>query len=58
MAGESSAIFKDKTDRDDFRSYKAHDMRKPPVAPTDYFTEVRPFLKKSYNASLPPPKFI
>ena len=31
------AIFKDKTSRDDFRSYMAHEMKKPPVAPTDYF---------------------
>ena len=58
VASGSYAIFKDRTSRDDYRSYKAHDMKKPPVAPTDYFTETRPFLKKTYNASLPPPRFL
>ena len=53
-----SSTFKDATSRDDFKSYLAHDMKKPPVAPTDYFTEQRPFLKKTFNASLPPARFV
>lgn len=52
------AIFKDTTSRDDFKSYMAHDVKKPQVAPTDYFKETRPFLRKTFNASLPPPRFV
>ena len=53
-----SSTFKDSTSRDDFRSYLAHEKKKAPLAPTDYFTEARPFLKKTFNASLPPPRFV
>jgi len=52
------AVFKDSTSRDDFRSYLAAGKKKPPVAPTDYFKETRPFLKKTFNATLPPPRFV
>ena len=52
---EGNAIFKDKTDRN---GYLAAQKKAPAVAPTDYFTEQRPFLKKTFNATLPPPRFI
>ena len=57
MYQEMSAQFRDATDRDDYLSYKVHDMKRPPVAPNNYFENGRPFLKKSFNASLPPPRF-
>ena len=54
-----SAAFKNPTTRDDFLSYMASEKKKPvDVSPSRYFEANRPFLKKSYNASLPPPKFI
>ena len=58
MFTNQNAIFKDVTDREDFLSYKAHDMKRPQVAPNNYFSDTRPFLKKSFNASLPPPRFV
>lgn len=51
-------IFKDSTDRDGHMSYIDKERKKIGVAPNDYFTDGRPFLKKSYNASLPQPKFV
>ena len=53
-----TANFKDSTSRDDFKSYLAHEKKKAPLAGSDYFQETRPFLKKTFNASLPPPRFI
>ena len=52
-----TSTFKDSTSRDDHKSYLAHEKNKTSLAPTDYFTEQRPFLKKTFNATLPPPKF-
>ena len=58
-ANNMSAAFKNPTTRDDFLSYMASEKKKPvDVSPSRYFEGNRPFLKKSYNASLPPPKFI
>ena len=34
---DANAIFKDKTSRDDYRSYMAHDQKRPQVAPNEYF---------------------
>ena len=53
----NSANFKDSTSRDDYKSYMAHEKKKAPIAPSDYFQEQRPFLKKTFNASLPKPNF-
>ena len=54
-----SAAFKNPTTRDDFLSYLASEKKKPAdVSPGRYFEQNRPFLKKSYNASLPPPKYV
>ena len=55
---ESNAIFRDRTSRDDFKHYLAHEKYKPQVAPNAYFEETRPFLKKTFNASLPPARYI
>ena len=52
-----TANFKDSTSRDDYKSYLAHEKKKAPIAPSDYFVEQRPFLKKTFNASLPKPNF-
>ena len=52
-------VFKNPTTRDDYLSYLAADKQKPKqVSPNRYFQENRPFLKKSFNASLPPPRFM
>ena len=58
MFTEQSAQFRDNTDRNDHLSYKIHDLKRPQVAPNNYFSDGRPFLKKSFNASLPPPRFV
>ena len=58
MFADQNARFKSSTDRDDHMSYLAHEKTKAPIAPNNYFSETRPFLKKSFNASLPPPKFV
>jgi hypothetical protein len=57
MHGEYS-IFRDNTTRDDYRSYMADKKRLPKMGPAAYHTGGRPFLKKTYNASLPPAKFV
>ena len=52
-------VFKNPTSRDDYLSYLATEKKKSKdVSPSRYFNEHRPFLKKSFNASLPPPKFV
>ena len=56
---QTTAIFKNPTTRDDYLSYMATEKKKSKdVSPNRYFKEHRPFLKKSFNASLPPPKFV
>jgi hypothetical protein len=47
------------TTRRDFAEYADRRYRENRVAaPGQYFKEERPFLKKTFNASLPPFKFI
>ena len=60
MTGKTNtAVFKNPTTRDDYLSYLASEKKKPKdVSPDKYFRETRPFLKKSFNASLPPPRFM
>ena len=54
-----TANFKNPTTRDDYLSYMAAEKKKPKeVSPSKYFKDHRPFLKKSFNASLPPAKFV
>lgn len=56
-----SSMFKDTTGRDDFQSYipkasnNTNNLKN--LGPGSYFKEKSPFLKRSYNASLPQPKF-
>lgn len=54
-----TANFKNPTTRDDYLSYLATEKKKPTeVSPSRYFKDQRPFLKKSFNASLPTAKFV
>ena len=58
MTSDTMAIFKDKTSRDDFKSFLPKKKIEETIPPNAYFNAERPFLKKSFNASLPPPRFV
>lgn len=55
----ASHMFRDTTDRNDFKSYlqiqKAIDMQN--MGPGAYFKDKQPFTRKTYNTSLPDPRF-
>ena len=53
-----SAAFLGRSTREDYLSYMAHDKHKALMGPGGYHKTVRPFLKKSFNASLPPARFV
>ena len=53
----NTAGFLGKSGRDDYLSYLADKKRLPSMGPAAYHQTGRPFLKKSFNASLPPAKF-
>jgi hypothetical protein len=54
-------MFKDQTSREDFQHYIATNSNNSNalknIGPGTYFKENSPFLKRSYNASLPASKF-
>lgn len=56
-----SSMFKDQTSRRDFASYIANNTNNTAalknLGPGSYFNQKQPFLKRSFNASLPPNKF-
>jgi hypothetical protein len=56
-----SSMFKDQTGREDFKHYIPNHSNNPNalknIGPGAYFKDKQPFLKRSYNASLPSSKF-
>lgn len=56
-----TSIFKDQTSREDFKFYIPMNSNNPNalknLGPGSYFKDRSPFLKRSYNASLPASKF-
>lgn len=56
-----SSMFENSTSRDDFRHYVPKNTNNTialkNLGPGSYFKSKSPFLKRSFNASLPPSKF-
>lgn len=57
LFGSESAVFKDKQDRDGYVKDQPGSFKNQRIGPGDYFKNGHPFCKKTYNASLPQPRF-